>query len=220
MISGFISFKDYNTSYWQFTHGVQSVSRWYTRSKASVTVGREWRRPWRQKWNGTYALAKPRSTRLAACTQAESSYIWQIFVTCGYFPHHRNLHLCRYWQLIRFPQIVGIWDTKESPVFTYHVEPCCVFTTPLYLMNVQVLVCGQSVWLGALIGELRERVHEDQADMFEVYPTTNLCKINHLWKSMAIIHLAPCTVHTCWRICLSKPIVGTWFNDRHFRYVS
>jgi hypothetical protein len=133
MISGFISFKDYNTSYWHVTHGVQSVSRWYTRSKASVTVDREWRRPWRQKWNGTYALAKPRSTRLAVCTQAEFSYIWQILVTCGYFPLHRNLHLCRYWQLVRFPQIVGIWDTKESPVFTYQVEPCCVFTTPLYL---------------------------------------------------------------------------------------
>jgi hypothetical protein len=140
-------------------------------------------------------------------------YIWQTFVTCG------KLHFTNFGHLsVSWLDKCDWGMSNESIVFVYLSSRALLFSHDLSQAD-KWLVCGLWVSLGTSNGE-GGQVHQpcerdgtDQSNIWQVWSTVNVCKINQSWEHITIIHLVPCTMHNCWCIC---EMYQPW--ERGFRY--
>lgn len=117
-------------------------------------------------------------------------YVWRMsLLDSCHVVRTANLHV--YWPLARFPQTVGKCDTNwrsHQYLFTYQCVTCCFPATGLYKIA-KWLVCRQYYLVRPTnpdrVHEVWKRDHNDQATIWRVCPSTNVCPDKPVVKTVS-----------------------------------
>jgi len=111
--------------------------------------------------------------------------------------------LITYWTLVWFPPFVGEWDAMESPLARglLHSHVCFMLDKHASVFCVDHQYYSVRWLANAQVHTLWERDQNDQAYMFDVYPSSDVSKIHHPWKRNGSYPRGSLYNGHCWCIC-------------------